>query len=65
MGVVETPTSEDHELCSPRDAASALLNPPGYRVVEAVDGPLGVLTTDVGDRFGLDMRKTSEWSGAV
>jgi len=26
---------------------------------------LGVLTTDVGDRFGLDMRKTSEWSGAV
>jgi len=43
MGVVETPTSEDHELCSPRDAASALLNPPGYRVVEAVDGPLGVL----------------------
>ena len=28
-------------------------------------GGLGVLTTDVGDRFGLDMRKTSEWSGAV
>ena len=26
---------------------------------------LAVLTTDVGDRFGLDMRKTSEWSGAV
>ena len=28
-------------------------------------GSLGVLTTDVGDRFGLDVRKTSEWSGAV
>ena len=26
---------------------------------------LGVLTTDVGNGFGLDMRKTSEWSGAV
>jgi len=41
MDVVETPTSEDHEPCSRRDAASVLLNPPGYRVVEAVDGPLG------------------------
>ena len=25
----------------------------------------GVLTTDVGDRFGLDMTKTAKWSGAV
>jgi len=31
----------------------------------AVDKALDVLTTDVGDRFGLDMRETSEWSGAV
>jgi hypothetical protein len=30
----------------------------------STDG-LDVLTTDVGDRSGLDMRKTSEWSGAV
>jgi hypothetical protein len=28
--------------CSQRDAASVLFNLSGYRVVEAVDGPLGV-----------------------
>lgn len=28
--------------CSQRDAASVLFNLPGYRVVEAVDGPMGV-----------------------
>jgi hypothetical protein len=38
----------------------------GQRVAELGRcGWLVVLTTDVGDRFGLDMRKTSEWRGAV
>jgi len=34
-------------------------------IVATIGGELAVLTTDVGNRFVLDMRKTSEWSGAV
>ena len=45
MGVFTHPSRKDHELVrasgSRRDAASVIFNLPGYRVIDAVDLPLG------------------------